>query len=837
MSPIRHRLILRAAALLCGASLTHIAGAASDQDAPKKPATVEVTVSADAPAPLEKIGRTVISREEVKRQVPGNGDLNQLAQTVPGVQFDSAAGALGEDDILNLRPALLSIGGAQPTSNSFLLDGLSTSSMRDSSNTNMHHYIEVVGHPQSTFVNPQLIDKVTIFTHDIPVEFGQFTGGVFSAELRDPSGRWGTQVGTSYSSDKMTHYLTAPEHRSATMPNKEQFERHSLDLSLDVPISSRTSALIGWSREQATLSESQNHASYGTFQRSAKTISDNFTAKVLHRLSDTTKLRFTTVYSPYEQENFEQSLKKQFNTGWTHKLELTRETADTTLQVHVGSVWGDTSREQETNLYTYRNFGANDSVNWVAATATSGIRGGFGDINSTQWDLPVSAKFTWRATDTGTLSAGADFTHSDARYERPETSSAYRHQSTPSALNPLVVSGDGANDLTVIAGEQALNYRIVYEAFSARVKLNTADAWVQWADRGNFRGLPWSYRAGLRYDTNDLLQRHDVAPRLIGTISPLSWMTLHAGWNRYYSNSFLSYALREKYPDNYIYTRTGRSENGKLVFYAADWTLYSHSRSASYSDSKVSTPYSDETSVGATLDFRQFGQANLTYVERRGRDAFSRDAGTRESYINEKTGATAYYTLYRLTNSGTSKSSEYTLSWQKKWARQTLEIATSFEDIETTIRDPFTEVDPSEYDQLVYYNGALVPRSQVGLEAENYARPHYVTFKWSSDWFNRRLKVDLLGRWNTAYTALRDSGTSITVSGVAYDRYEDLDVPANLINSLNIHWLALETTRGSLALELKISNVFDRLPHSTSATTTNPYQQGRTFWAGATYTF
>jgi hypothetical protein len=811
---------------------------ADDKTEPKP--DIEVTVSETQAEAVDRIGKASFDNKDLNRQLKSAIDLNQIAKSLPGVQYDNQEGQLNGDSILDLRPSRLSISGGRVYDNNFQIEGLSTNSVQNTTNENMHDAIEVVVHPQTSFLNPALVDSVTVYTSDIPAEFGSFTGGVVSAKLRDPAERFSFGSSYSYTSDNWVRYLFDPADNTGVLPNKPQFERQSGDFYVDLPLSRSVSLLIAYARNTSTLENTQRQSLFGVYSTRATTNSENYTAKLAWKLNSESTLRFTSLYTPYRQENYEQSPKFQDNNGWLNKVEFTRKTSDSTLELFGAYSWSSTDRDQEPYFYTYKNIG---SINWVASTAASASKGGSGDILSRQTDLPVGAKFEKNVTATGKLALGADYQFTRARRARPTSSSAYRHQTSSTVkLDPRVTSADGPNDLTVIEGEQALNYRIYYSAFDAQADLNAGDVWAQWSDKGKVLGLPWSYRAGLRADRDNFLSNTDVAPRFTAQVEPLKWLKLNAGYNRYYTRSLLAYALREKYPASLIYTRTGKLSNGKLVFSQADWVLYSESKSTGYGSSSLDTPYSDEFSYGATLSLGPVGTLDVAYLVRQARKEFSRDAGTKTVYTKAD-GTTSTTNVFRMTNGGYTDYKATTLTWTKNLKNHRFQANATFSDTKTSTTDSdsnpdfFDTYEDTVMQESVYYNGAIVTRRSIALDRGNFARPTYVNLIWGADWFRKRLKTDLIGRWNTSYNGVELNG-STTVNGAKYDRYDDVHVPANLIADLNISWVLWQDSRhGSVELTTKIGNVLNRLPYSEGATITDPYQLGRSFLSSVKYSF
>ncbi len=773
----------------------------------------------------------VLSREQITRQAGSDGDLNKLLQTQPNVQFSDSDARISMASIVDLRPSLVSISGGRPYDNNFRVDGLSTNSVMDSSNQNIHATDDVVGHPQTVVLNPKLVDTLTVYTNDIPAEFGGFTGGVVSAKTRDPVARLGGGFSVGYEDSDMANYHIAPVNLGSANPAEPVFERKTGDAWFNLPVGQDTAVLLSWSRREALLKNTVRFATFGRFDAESRTLSDNVFLKAVHTLSDTTKLRFTSLWSPYETENREQDLKTTSSDSFTNKVEFEHTTAAYTLEGSVAGILADNSRGSENSLYTYRNFGAGDQVDWVEDAQTTGLRGGIGSLDSKQTDVPVTLKFSYRPTATGVFSAGADYVYTQAEVSRPNEANAYRHQTTVGlVLNPLVRSGDGAADRTVLSGEQALNYRLSYAAYDAKAELQSTDVWAQWEDRGKLGAMNWSYRAGVRYDYNDFLGNHDVAPRFSASFSPLTWLTFNGGANRYYSKPAVSYQLRDARPDTLIYTRTGRSEGGNLVFYNADWRLNSVTRSARYGTAGLDTPHSDELSLGTTLGLGRYGNVILTGLERRNRDEFARSAsGT--IIINGVS-----YTSYRMTNLGATDYRSVSLQWNKAWRNHTFTLSSTLSETESNTEEVLDEAEPGAENETVHYNGLLLRRSALNLIRTNFARPSYVNASWTSRWFSNRLSVDVFGRWLPSYDRIDASG-SLLISGTRYDNYVDTDVPATFITNVNLSWQAVKARWGTLTLETRVSNALDRLPYAEGATPAAPYQEGRAIWIGASYEF
>lgn len=799
-------------------------------------ADVSVVVTSTPIVPLESIGSTTVSGASVGALSSADGDINEIARTMPNVQFSAEEGLLDEDSIKDISPARISISGGRFYENNFIVEGLSTNSILDQTTTNYYHYEDIVLHPQTTFVSPSLIDSVTVMDSNISARYGGFTGGVVEAKIKDPTPEYHVNLGFGYTSDVLTSYKVDDEDRSDDMPERTRYTKRSYDLNLTTPLyKDKTALLLGYSLTQAQIYNSQYYSTaFGEGSFPTESQEETFLAKVKHTFDATAALTFTSMYTKYYFEEFAQSEKIQHNDGLLNKLEFEKKWDRLTLKSYVGYQTNDDEREDEPTKYIYINYGTENTA-WVPASASTAQIGGYGDREAGQTDLPLGFSADWQLVENGHLSFGADYTHTKAYNRRKEDVYWYTNRSTSKALDPLAVSADGDDDPTVIAGEQGLDRMYLYPTFDATVEINKADAWTEWNHEGTLWGMPWNYRAGLRYDTDDFLDNHNLAPRLTAMLKPVDRVSVFAGYNRYYAHEMAAYALEEQSPDIYIYYRTYTTNAaGQHVYSSDDWYLGLHSTTTKYSQADLDTPYANEFSAGFIVDLGTFGSFTTKYLDKKMRDEFAQEVAYESVVmVDPVLGETSTYRVYNVTNNGWTDYESLVLSWQKKLQRHRFEINATFSDTKTGNENYFDAYDDAEYDELVAYNGALVTRREIALVRANYARPLYVNFIWDSSWLQDRLLLTLVGRWNQAYDYTESNGTT-TIDGTKYDLYEDVRKPQNVIFNLAATLKGPTTRLGEMSFTVKVENLFDRLPN-TEASTTAPYQEGTTVWLGVNY--
>jgi outer membrane receptor protein involved in Fe transport len=131
-----------------------------------------VVVAGDAPAIQLTSGAVsgLVSEQEI-RDLPLNGrSFQQLALLQPGVQAALAAG----NDVVGGRTPKISINGARPEQNSFLLDGTDINNV----------YNKTPGSAAGVLLGVDAVREFQVLTNAYSAEFGRSAGGVINAVTR-----------------------------------------------------------------------------------------------------------------------------------------------------------------------------------------------------------------------------------------------------------------------------------------------------------------------------------------------------------------------------------------------------------------------------------------------------------------------------------------------------------------------------------------------------------------------------------------------------------------------------------------------------------------------------
>jgi hypothetical protein len=807
-------------------------------------------------------GRTTFTESAISILAPGFGDPNLLFETLPNVQYDSNQDRLTNATLQDLSPAQFSIAGGRVYDNQFVIDGIGANSVMDSVSRNPNNFNEVVGHPQTIYLEASLLEEATIFDSNVPAEFTGFSGGVVSFRVREPQPEFGFALGYSYTSDAWTQYLTANEDLTDPLPPRPKFEQERMEFRVDVPLREGLTSLFSFSRSLASVTKAPDQSLFGDTVRGSTSTRDNYLLKLRWELNSRSRLTFQTLWTPYEQE-FLRSGTDTFNGGGLASfIELDHVFDHSELTVKLAYNASDSSRRSAPFFFMFRNTA---STNWVPDSSRSAQLGGFGDIDSQQTDvsLHITQSFMLEWFD---LRVGLQTARINAYRARPQNNGTFRNgvllgESVAEGGTILRVNLDPSVDLTdpsIIQGEQILTQRIDYLAHEADVYLTTFGLWSEMSkDFYLFERFELSTRWGLRYDYDQFLGNHNLSPRFSTSIKLPFDAALTLGINRYYSRNMVAYKLRESYPDEFLYDRlpeisreftpdfTGIIETRT---YSDEWILREQNRSPRFSQSDLNTPYSDEISLALTIPL-PVGQGRVKVMRRSNRDEFARQPGVTETFTAAD-GSIGTFTQYVVNNNGFTDYESLSLEWQGNWRSFVFDINATFSETKNGGATSFFSVvgdGDDSGDELVFYDGAVRPFNELTFIRENFSTPAVVNLNITRGLFNDRLVTNLNFRYRASFESIEASlipnaeGSAllnevVEVDGQTYEVYRDFNNPSILRLNANLRFNIYNGERGRLDMEVRIRNLTNDLPN-TSASTANPYQRGRSFWMEMKYRF
>lgn len=780
---------------------------------PEKEDNVIVLDKVEVKAAPHEQGKIVIDRDKLDKLPSATGSITESLRIQSDIQFDESFGSSLQGG--EIAPPEISISGAKPYETRFNIDGLG-----------INNYISPEGFSnsptgfpsapaQSMFIDTDLIDSIKVYTSNIPAKYGSFTGGVVDAKIRDPKKKFGGKLSARHTRDKWSNQRPNDNddfELSSNPENQPFFSRYDGSVSIDVPLSESTGALLGYTIQHSTIP-----LHYMDDMKDQYRANENFLAKLVHDFDSETSADISFLYNPYKTDNFTASSKDSeyqnyknsmsLALGFEKKLDLGK------LELRAGYSETENRREAENNVHTTWTKLHGTSTQWGNETRNA-KEGGFGDSETTQKAFSSSADFTTTELELGptthTFNIGVSLENVFGTYAYLDDRTAYY-----APKNSSIVKDNGQGG--VIPGEQYTMLKSEIDSSNGSANMNLLAAYLD--DTLTFGRL--TLRPGLRVSYDDLLENTNLEPRLFTSFDILGdgKYTLTAGANRYYGAPIMSYALRDMTPTTY-YMRTLNSSTGEL----SDWRKTRTTGTKEYNLGEMDTPYSDEITLGASAEVLG-GIASFEYVNRKHRDQFStsiiRDGGD---------------TSYILSNQGRTDYEGYTLKFAKNInENHWVSLSATYSEKETNFADyadQSLESGIAGYDfSKVYYDGELINRTDLPAEAFN--RPWVVAFVYSGKFFDR-LTFTNTTRFASAMTTLVKKGKYTDNDGVNYYKYEKSNIDQLVTFDWQLDYEAWKYKNQLLTLNLSVMNVFD----ATSIVDRDGNKvNGRQFWAGATYEF
>lgn len=800
-----------------------------------------------APAPLYEefdpvdSGTTTIGKSSVEAQKRGDYDASELIVTVPGVQLDINRRAVTDRNVQDIRPSDFTISGGNYYDNNILIDGVGANSIMDVTEDNPSAINEVMGATaQTLYLDPSLVGEITVRDSNVSAEYGDFSGGVVEFETRDPSKEFGVNFSTSVQTDDLVEYEEDDNYEGTVTPSPV-FEKYRHSLTVDVPISEATQVLLGYTRSTSEVDYFQSD-SYGGQRYQNGDTAENFLFKGVHAFSETLRGDVQVTYSPYESEyendNRIDDMRISHSDGLAAQANLYGE--------HGGFDW--TTKLSYSLNDASRDWGGKDHFSWASesdyadwCTSSNCSAGGVGDLDQTQEDYALKFSASHPFGEQGEFRFGGEIRNTSVEKTRPNDNYAYLSGVTR-AEGDFTTLTCAVDDPACKTDDVVLLRRMNYESYDIDVDVTNETLWGEYeTTRGSV-----TLRGGLRYDYDDFLGNHDLAPRFTATweLHPETFLTF--GANRYYSSNMVGYAVRSQYPDSYIYLRDYEVDTSGHAT-VDEWYLSRHTRSTDYAQADLDTPYSDELTLAFTAATPLDGQVRLKGVYREGKDLFARSPSETVSF-DAPTATRTTTRLYTINNKASSEYEGLSAEWNGRYRNHAFGANITWSDTTKTIPndgdrydngDYFTVYDEEEIMELVYYDGKIMTLEDVRAESQaaNFATPLLVSANWNSQWFQSRLRTNVLATYKGEYETLDDTGVNIEVDDIRYDVYDVIERGDTVRFNLNAELDVMKSaTRGTATVEARINNIFSEVD-DTPVSSNSPYQEGRSVWLGLTYTY
>lgn len=827
------------ASAFCAVSVAH----ASPQEQEEKPVDLgsiniveQVVADQQTPQAIYDIshsvdsGTTVMGEEVVNTENRGDINTTELLKMQPFVQMDINRRDVSRESVQNLRPSNFTISGGNYYNNNIMVNGVPVNSIMDVTGDSPFHYNEVSGQTaQSLYIDPSLIGEVVVHDSNVSAEYGGFTGGVVEFNVRQPKDVFSVSVKAGYQSDSFVDYRLADKEELdlSTLEREPAFSKYRTSVSVDVPVNERLKFLAAYTRAESSVDYFLSEK-YGGEKFNNGDLSENFLLKGVYEISHSLNAEGQIIYSPFDSEarsaNGIHNLIVSNSGGLSAYLKLTgsHDVWDWESQLSFSQFEG--GRDAPGNNFSWPS-GA-EFVNWCSSTNCT--EGGFGALDQDQKDYNLTFKAS-RLMWQGIVSFGADLNYIDAIKERTKDNFAYSRGLVFSSLE--CPEGDpGCVDNMAVLRQYS-----IYQAYSANATVGSQALWAEYAKEWT----SFDVRAGIRYNHDDFLDNYNLAPRFAANWKLTDDISVTFGLNRYFGKNNVGYAVRSQYPDNYIYRRTTTTDtNG--VEQVNDWTLYRHTRSADYTQANLDTPYSDELTLAFTFNTPLNGQLRVKGVKRHRRDALARSPSVTVNF-DAPTATSSTTRSYTVTNAGSTNYEGLSVEWNGQYKNHAFALNGTWSKTRNFggVDNYFEIIDEEElYNAFVYYKGSVISEDRLYdiQERANFSTPFRAYANWTANWFDDYLKTSTSVHYRGSYEQIIDTRDNITIDNERFDIYDKVTRSSHTSVSLKALLTVYKGNLGRAALEFRVDNLLNDLPH-TETSRSNPYQEGRSYWVEASYTF
>ncbi|MEX0425060.1 TonB-dependent receptor plug domain-containing protein [Providencia rettgeri] len=681
-----------------------------------------------------------VTSEEISQKNTGDGNITDLMKTNPAVQFaNNDSNSMNQGEI---KPSRISIHGSSSYQNAYRLDGVSFNNDFDPADSGLGETAtRLSSSDQGIYIDSRLIDSMTVYDNNIPVEFGGFTGGTVEVNSRRWQGEnsahayyrltrsgWNNLFHDSSQGIDTTKNDTANPARF-----QNRYDKNDFGGWFELGVSENSGIVFSASRRSSTIPMTvtggeafvlENNQVEPIFSDSGKKnqrrTSDNYFLKYSLDLSDKSSLDLSANYPSYDSRLFSSSVSNSgydsthdglgFTAVFKHQLDL----GQFEITANTQDLKDNRNNDQKYSL-TVRAIEFDEDWNYLGMTERNS--GGLGDLESKQKSHGLKTVMRFNSLEDGLgithqPTLGAEVNYTKGTYVRDHDYLRYTYSGN-------LIKDDYNGSLTNINRFKKGSYSADYTNYAIFLDDN-----IQY---GNL-----TLRPGIRLDRDDFVNRTNIAPRLSGNYDVFGngKTQIIAGANRYYGRSMLTYALY------------GAQNGGMQNCNGSEWDPCSLILENNNWDNKkdyegidsLKTPYNDELTVALQQEIMSTTW-RLQYVHREGYDEVrtrtkydTRDADKRSIRMYDNGGRSSHDTVTLSVNNSQP--------WEWADASHVMTASLTWQQSESnTPKDSgYNSFDPANKVNLnkVWYDGKIIDASK--LPSTSFNSPFKFNLELTSVW-------------------------------------------------------------------------------------------------------
>ncbi|MGC9423547.1 TonB-dependent receptor plug domain-containing protein [Vibrio sp.] len=510
-----------------------------------------------------------LNAEDISNTPTSNGNLTDYLKDNPNVRF--AEGDLQGFTGGEIKPASVSINGADASQTAYMLDGININNDIDPTGALFDGSMGVNPNrssEQAYFLDANLLSGVTVYSSDVPARLGGFTGGAVVAETRQYSGedqvklRYRTTQ-SSWASMKVDE--PAKDLVNQAVPNgfnadfQPKYHKEFFSVMAEHALTDDIGMVIGFSRRDSDIEQTRMLNPQGKTDKQNHTRrSDNFLANFNWTPDVERRLEFGVRFSDYQEGKY---YAENIDGNVTDSHVAYGSTIKWVQRFGVGELTATAAYDK---FFDERDSSANQAQVIIDLDTEMNYElGGYGDSQIAQENTQVMLdyqfdRFTWGKASHG-FSVGAAYRKTDYRFKRDQ---------------------DVTQNTTMMMGD----FELMNKTETTRKgRIHTAYQDYSWYMEDLIKWNSVSVRPGIRVDRDDYLGNTNLAPRFSSSWQALSNTRFNLGINRYYGRSFAAMKLA-----------------GEVLKLNDDHTRRYETIT------QLETPFADELSVGVVQNIGNF---------------------------------------------------------------------------------------------------------------------------------------------------------------------------------------------------------------------------------------
>lgn len=675
-----------------------------------------------------QIGKTVYSKEELEQTPNSQKTISEFLKVNANIQFSNNNNAAKSQ--AEIHASDLSIHGALPYNNSFLINGMNINNdINPYSNTTSANSVnELAGSSQAITINTDLLCSLEVLDSNVSAQYGKFTGGVISAKTCAPKtevGKIHASLSYDYSNSSWNrfNYIDATEEAEFNDPaekdSQKNYNKQGVSLLSYGRLTENLGINFGYTQRRSNIDGVSVLADARPYNE--KRQSDNALIELFYDPSDDLSMKFAYQYFQDEKHAFLSNILtdgiEQSSDSHAFNFNIDKKFNQFTLKQNLSYQEKKNQRESSSNDQYSWNY--SDAKNWVTSPATT--EGSSGSIYTQQKNLDYNIQAMFNAIEflntSHHFNLGTGYSHIEANWTRPEDFNQY-FKANKFGTDCLKSDGSIADacDASYVPGQKTSGqYSTTKAVFAAGMIDTQQDTWyafaedrIQWNDR-------FEATLGLRFDYDSISKNKNLAPRSAFNYMPFAdrRLVLTTGWNRYYDRYLYSFDLQDGITDlKTTYTRPDID---------SAWGNGKKSSAINVKRSQLNLPYADEWLVGVSGELNNWAY-QLKYVHRDYKDQY---------YLMRPDPTDLFTRIY--TNEKSYKSKNITFNFNNISsieafnAKHRLNIAVNYTDTKRDYNNA-DEVELKEFNSVLY-NGKITDPSDI--PASDFNTPISARLSWN----------------------------------------------------------------------------------------------------------